>query len=456
MLLGLTFVAVFFQPFLEIVFIYLLVHGRDKRFRSLVKKALQSHRSRNQKSALMLSISLSFILFMGSEFALQSHQIIDDTYKGVGSDLVFTSPSIEHPLSIKEITEAMEDVMSDPNTPVKNWSYKAYNIRHILEIQRVSIASAISIIVLSKSLMDEISCSIDQPLRIEVQVTNQKKFLYTKIFFLAKVRAVLEQGPGLSVGSYRGSASGSHAVVSMKQYQEILSIIMECVRQDEEQINHFTTKDNKNNYDVQNQINTLHISDELPEIPLVDPPIQDLYVKLKKKIPEDDRFAVQDIVYSHILKQATCYDSQGLEEIVSGTMLVLDTFYIIFGTVAIILCFFVLWISFTANVRQNQLEFGILRSIGLTAWETIRIYVYEALSLVLACIVSGSIIGLGISITLTLEITMFTESPLTYYFPFPIYLLSTFLSIIVAILGSILAAIDMKNKDIAEVIRIGA
>ncbi len=34
-------------------------------------------------------------------------------------------------------------------------------------------------------------------------------------------------------------------------------------------------------------------------------------------------------------------------------------------TVAMLLCFFVLWISFTSNVSENSWEFGVLRAIGL-------------------------------------------------------------------------------------------
>jgi len=38
------------------------------------------------------------------------------------------------------------------------------------------------------------------------------------------------------------------------------------------------------------------------------------------------------------------------------------------GVVAMILCFFILWMSFIANVRENAWEFGILRALGLNVW----------------------------------------------------------------------------------------
>ena len=38
----------------------------------------------------------------------------------------------------------------------------------------------------------------------------------------------------------------------------------------------------------------------------------------------------------------------------------------IVAAISVVLCFFVLWLSFTANVNENSWEFGVLRSIGLT------------------------------------------------------------------------------------------
>lgn len=59
--------------------------------------------------------------------------------------------------------------------------------------------------------------------------------------------------------------------------------------------------------------------------------------------------------------------------------------------IGLIFCFCVLWLSFTANVRENAWEYGVLRAIGLDAFTVLRLYIYEALSIVLACIVLGCV-----------------------------------------------------------------
>jgi ABC-type antimicrobial peptide transport system permease subunit len=80
---------------------------------------------------------------------------------------------------------------------------------------------------------------------------------------------------------------------------------------------------------------------------------------------------------SHLPSDLTVSDAQEVIETIRATIVTLNIFYYFFGVVSISLCFFVLWISFTANVRENSWEFGVLRSIGLTGWQTVKIYIYE-------------------------------------------------------------------------------
>jgi len=123
------------------------------------------------------------------------------------------------------------------------------------------------------------------------------------------------------------------------------------------------------------------------------------------------------------------------------------------GIISTILCFYVLWLSFTANVRENSWEFGVLRALGLSGTRVIRLYIYEALCLVFSCIILGTIVGSLISITLTLQFNLFTELPFQFSFPVPLYTSVMCLSIAVAIFGSYLPARKLANRQISRVIR---
>jgi len=127
----------------------------------------------------------------------------------------------------------------------------------------------------------------------------------------------------------------------------------------------------------------------------------------------------------------------------------LDMFFYIVTVLAIILCFFVLWLSFTANVNENAWEFGVLRSVGLTAAQVTRLYIYEAASIISASFLSGSSVGIIISISLTVQFDLFTELPFWFQFPYWLFSGVVVMSIIVAILGSYFPAKTLQAKPIS-------
>lgn len=282
--------------------------------------------------------------------------------------------------------------------------------------------------VVSTGLLKAVSATIDTPLRLSIQLRHNNSAETTTLSYLVKVMASMNKASGFSFGTFRSSAYGSNVIIPQSQYMEILR---DCL----------TTSEEKTD----------------AEIAALQIPIQTAYILLQNdSIDEHARSSISDVIYTGIDSDSTYTDMPDLIETVEDTVMVLDIFYIIFGVISIVLCFFVLWISFTANVRENGWEFGVLRSIGLTGWQTVRIYIYEALILVTSCAILGTIIGIGLAVVLTVQITLFSEMPFTYFFPTTLFVISIGLSLITAIFGSILAADDMRKKDIATVIRSGA
>jgi ABC-type antimicrobial peptide transport system permease subunit len=131
--------------------------------------------------------------------------------------------------------------------------------------------------------------------------------------------------------------------------------------------------------------------------------------------------------------------------------------------IAVVLCFFVLWLSFTANVNENAWEFGVLRAVGLNVTRVMRMYIYEALCLIAASVFIGTTIGIFctyyifnyvfsgmlVSVTLTLQFNLFTELAFTFDFPYALFFSVFAMSILVAVIGSYLPTNSMKKKDIA-------
>jgi len=128
-------------------------------------------------------------------------------------------------------------------------------------------------------------------------------------------------------------------------------------------------------------------------------------------------------------------------------------FFDLVAIIGLIFSFFVLWLSFTANVRENSWEYGVLRAVGLTSTTVSRLYIYEALSLVLSTIVLGTALGIFTAVVLTLQILLFSELPFYFNFPTELFVMVVILSLVVAVLGSYLPANEFRKKEIAIALR---
>jgi ABC-type antimicrobial peptide transport system permease subunit len=128
-------------------------------------------------------------------------------------------------------------------------------------------------------------------------------------------------------------------------------------------------------------------------------------------------------------------------------------FFDVVAAIAVILCFFILTISFTANVRDNSWEFGVLRAVGMSVNQLIRAYIYEALCLVVAAFACGTVIGVVIAMTLVAQFNVFLEMPFHFAFPYWLFLSLAAMALIVAVLGSYIPARVLRRKEIALVLR---
>jgi ABC-type antimicrobial peptide transport system permease subunit len=145
--------------------------------------------------------------------------------------------------------------------------------------------------------------------------------------------------------------------------------------------------------------------------------------------------------------------TQDLVDSTNTAIELLNLFFTLVSIIAVTLCFFVLWLSFTSNVNENSWEFGVLRAVGLTQARTFRLYVYEALSLIISAILLGSSVGILVSITLTLQFNLFTEFPFKFAFPYTLFFVVLAMSLLVAVLGSYLPARLLGKRNIAVALK---
>lgn len=167
----------------------------------------------------------------------------------------------------------------------------------------------------------------------------------------------------------------------------------------------------------------------------------------------------------------------------------LDLFFNVIASIIVIMCFFMLIISFTSNITENAWEFGVLRALGLTvcrcvlvfsskqAYQVVRVYIYEGNLFHRPILINFSVgarilfyrywfchgyseyslpltyPGDLVSITLSAESNLFTELPFTFKFPALLFVTVALLSICVAICGSYIPARVLLKKRIAVALK---
>lgn len=93
MILGLTFISILLLPYVEIMFlkIFLFIIRGDRILYKVVNKNLDSHESRNTKTAMMFTVALAFLIFAGSTFDLIGNLVVSQIEGVLGADVYISS-----------------------------------------------------------------------------------------------------------------------------------------------------------------------------------------------------------------------------------------------------------------------------------------------------------------------------------------------------------------------------
>jgi len=131
MLVGLCMLAMVIQPYLERAVLWALLWGRQRRLHGLIRKNLAGHRSRNAKTAQMFTLSIAFIVFAGTMFALQSLSLEDNIRVFAGSDIIILGPDQENSLRVPEMSTYLDDQIQrrkngDPTAVVTAYSFVTF------------------------------------------------------------------------------------------------------------------------------------------------------------------------------------------------------------------------------------------------------------------------------------------------------------------------------------------
>ena len=179
-----------------------------------------------------------------------------------------------------------------------------------------------------------------------------------------------------------------------------------------------------------------------------------LLLKFKDNVNKE----LKDMVYfgmRNYYKDLTVYSIQLSEiiDIVTRIKGVIEYIFLILGIIALILSFFLIWTSFYNNIRENIAEYGIMRSIGVTKAQSIRIYLYEAFIIIAASVIIGTTIGVLISSSIILQFDIFFELPFIFHFPYKLYTILVTLSLCLGLLGSYYPTFNANTISLVKIMK---
>ena len=253
--------------------------------------------------------------------------------------------------------------------------------------------------------------------------------------FISYITHTAKKVPGFFYSDYRTATRRLMAITSMRQLAYIRDIIWS-------KLSDFDKKE----LEEWNKTMPKNLTYGIPK--------EKLYIKFNKRLNSKERNILKNGLRNYFFSDLTfIFDLNAIIETFQTSLLFLNVFYIIIGIISMAITFFLILVSFSSNIKENSWEFGVLRSIGLNKYQMTRIYIYEALALIISSAILGSIVGISIAIVLVLQFLAFTELPFEFIFPTEMFFINFTLGILTAVFASYFAAKDIREKSIANIIK---
>mmetsp|Transcript_32128 Transcript_32128/g.42598 ORF Transcript_32128/g.42598 Transcript_32128/m.42598 type:complete len:248 (+) Transcript_32128:262-1005(+) len=142
-----------------------------------------------------------------------------------------------------------------------------------------------------------------------------------------------------------------------------------------------------------------------------------LQVKLNPEISDFDHEWVVNGIRGYLSKKDVSFSLKEVSLALESLEIVFFLFVTVVAAIAFVIVFFMLLISTTQNINEAIWEYGVLRSMGITKSEGLRVYLYESYSVVIIASALGLLVGLAASILVSAQLLTFIESPSKLIFP---------------------------------------
>lgn len=283
------------------------------------------------------------------------------------------------------------------------------------------------LILVAEGLRNTNSFSTKKPVKLTINKNPTKSYKATIVAMPNKIAGFIQ------ISSYSYLAQASPILTSLKQFKEIVEIeaMYDPILKSKLESQSARTKTFDN---IRKKY---------------------CFIKLNKDNQNEDmrKTFIQGLKNLINTENTELVNVDSMIEEASSSAALLDYLFIAIGIIALILSFFLIWISFYSNIRDNICEFGIMRAIGVDKNQTTRMYLYEAGVLILSAIIIGTLIGMVVSSTLVLQFNLFLELPFKLAFPLRLYLILCILGVVFSLLGSYYPTSQVNNLPLVKILK---
>ncbi|EKF26978.1 permease-like protein, putative [Trypanosoma cruzi marinkellei] len=509
MVVGMCFIMTVAGPYIQLGFLWLMIWGNEKRLLTIVKKNLYDHQSRNSKAFLMVLISVGTIISSGVMFVMLSNASVDMTRLTNGADVYIVSSAFDVPLDEGELNAFLE---RRRGKYVQQWAYHSFPLDNYPQMVHASRLGTVvgtrlpmCIVAVSESFFntvfpDYIMEEARDP-RYKYKLTVDGKYDLVKSMYRNKPIPSSTVGQIIATGLPLGAELPN---ILIKKTYIIPALVSSAVR-DSMGTEVGGSMILEYNYRVSDTIVTTRFTVEarglmkrvagFPDISpfpskladsevllprgyfktLVNPWVIDfgekenftlapgtvteirqkkLFVRLQNNITRRQRITFLNEIqaYLDLTFHSASDTKEALKDLGVISQFIMYFFYFT-SVICISLCTLMLWITFVANVRLNSRTFMVLRAVGCRNVQIARIILYEALSLVLSAFLLGVVVGAIVGLTLALQLVEVMVLPFRFTLPHTLVYVLFGLSVIAAVVGSMLPFRTIANKGISSGLR---
>lgn len=143
-------------------------------------------------------------------------------------------------------------------------------------------------------------------------------------------------------------------------------------------------------------------------------------------------------------------DSVGMVEDMEANLKIVDFFSLCTSIICFILGLFQLIMTVSANIKDSMWELGVLRSMGCTRTQIMRVMIYELVSNTLSAMTLGYICGIVVSVFAIAQFHTLVELPLRIRLPMGTICVVGMCALLSLIAGSKYGTQELFARNIAD------